>query len=128
MKRYIRYLLLPIFVVLLIFTGTCLISSNDIPSISTGLPWDKVAHFGMFFLLSLVNLVDYYKLCDGNPPLWRWLFWGFVIPMLYGGIIEILQEKYFGRSGEWLDFIADMLGSASATVFTLFMYKLFSHK
>lgn len=128
MKKSIRYLLLPIFVVLLIFTGTCLISTADIPSVSSGLPWDKVVHFGMFFVLSFVNLIDYYKLCDGRPPIWRWILWGFVLPVIYGGLIEILQENFFERSGDWLDFIADVLGSATATIFTLFMYKLFTDK
>lgn len=128
MKNYSRYLLLPIFVVLLIFTGTCLISSSSIPSVPSGLPWDKLVHFGMFFVLSFVNFVDYYKLCDGKPPILRWIFWGFVLPVIYGGVIEILQERFFDRSGDWFDFIADALGSASAMVLILFLHNLFARK
>lgn len=128
MKKYIRYLLLPIFVVLLIFTGTCLISSADMPNVPSGLPWDKVVHFGMFFVLSFVNFVDYYKLCDGKPPMWRWIMWGFVLPVFYGALIEILQGRYFGRSGEWLDLAADIAGSASAMALILFTHKLFTGK
>lgn len=92
------------------------------------LPWDKVVHFGMFFVLSFVNFIDYYKLCDGKPPMLRWIMWGFVVPVLYGGIIEILQERYFGRCGDLLDFVADALGSASAMVLIIFLYKVFSNK
>lgn len=128
MRKYYRYILLPIFVVLLIFTGTCLLSSSSIPSVPSGLPWDKVVHFGMFFVLSFVNFVDYYKLCDGKPPIWRWILWGFVLPVIYGGLIEVLQENFFNRSGEWLDFFADALGSASAMFIVLFFHNLFARK
>ncbi len=128
MRKYIRYVLLPVFVVILIFTGTCLIGSNDIPNMPSGLPWDKVVHFGMFFVLSFVNFVDYYKLYNGNPPLWRWIFWGFVLPIIYGGMIEVLQKNFFDRSGEWFDFVADALGSTSAMVIILFLHNLFRRK
>ena len=128
MKKYFRFILLPIFVVLLIFTGTCLISSSNIPEVPTVLPWDKVVHFGMFFVLSFVNFIDYYKLCNGKPPMGRWILWGFIVPVLYGGIMEILQERYFERSGDILDFAADALGSASAMVLILFLHKIFTNK
>lgn len=128
MKKYTRYLLLPVFVVLLIFTGTCLISSTSIPSVPSGLPWDKLVHFGMFFVLSFVNFVDYYRLCDGKPPMFRWILWGFILPVIYGGLIEILQENFFNRSGEWLDFVADASGSAVAMFLILYLHNLFSRK
>ena len=34
-----------------------------------------------------------------------------LVPIIYGGLIEIIQAEYFpGRSGDWYDFLADALG------------------
>lgn len=120
MKRYLRYILFPLVIVLIIFLGTCVLSGNDIPEMPTGIPWDKIAHFGMFFVLSAVSLFDYYRLHDGNPSRIRWIFWGLIVPVLYGGAIELMQENFFSsRSAEWGDFIADVLGSLTATVIAI---------
>lgn len=122
MKKYLRYIILPIMIGLLIFTATCLVQTDDIPQLPGTFAWDKLVHFGMFFLLSFVNFIDYYKLYNGKPQLFKWIFWGFVLPVIYGGIIEILQEYFFSRSGEWGDFIADFLGSLTAMLIILFLY------
>jgi VanZ family protein len=42
-----------------------------------------------------------------------WLLWliAMVVPMVYGGIIEIAQERWFApRTGEWMDWLADCIG------------------
>ena len=120
MKRYLRYIFLPLFVVLIIFLGTCVLSGNDMPEMPGGVPWDKIVHFGMFFVLSAVSLFDYYKLHDGEPSRIRWIFWGFVVPVIYGAAIEMMQKYFFSyRSAEWADFIADVLGSLTATVIAI---------
>ncbi len=38
--------------------------------------------------------------------------WGFLMPFLMGGLIEILQANCTNgrRSGDWLDFLADGIG------------------
>lgn len=121
MKKYYRYLLAPVVVGLLIFTATCLIQSDDIPNLPPIFPWDKAVHFGMFFVLSFVNFIDYFKLFDRRPDKRKWLFWGLILPVLYGGIIEILQEYFFSRSGDWIDFAADVLGSLTATAVVFYI-------
>lgn len=129
MKKYIRYIILPVVVGFLIFAATCLIKPDDIPSVPvvfTG--FDKIVHFGMFFVLSFVNFIDYYKLYDGKPRMNRWIFWGFVLPVFYGGAIELLQENFFSRSGEWADFIADLIGSLTAMILILYLYKKYWSK
>lgn len=120
--KYFRYIVLPVVIGLLIFTATCLIQSDDIPTLPGSFAWDKLVHFGMFFVLSFVNFIDYYKLYDGKPKFSKWIFWGFVLPVIYGGLIEILQEYFFSRSGEWGDFIADFMGSLVAMLIILFLY------
>lgn len=116
MKNYLRYIFFPLFIGFLIFVVTCLWSGSSIPRMPEGVPWDKLVHFGMFFTLSAVSYFDYYRLHDGNPIKLRWLFWCFLLPVVYGGVVEILQYEFIpSRSGDWMDFWADMLGSLSAT-------------
>lgn len=120
MNILLRYTLLPFIIGLLIFIGTCLIPSDQVPEMPAGIPWDKIVHFGMFFLLSAVSLYDYYKFHNNNPRLIRWLFWGFLVPVIYGGIIELLQMNFFSsRSAELVDWIADVLGSLVATILAI---------
>lgn len=124
MKTLLRYIFLPLLTVLLIFIATCLISSSQMPGMPQGIPWDKLVHFVMFFALSAVSLIDYYRLCKGNPPTLRWIFWGFFIPVLYGGGIELMQKYFFAsRSAEWADWFADILGSLVATVVVIIFLK-----
>lgn len=117
MRHLLRYIFLPLLMVVLIFIATCLIPSSDVPKMPEGVPWDKLVHFGMFFFLSAVSLIDYYRLHKKNPAMLRWIFWGFVIPVIYGGAIELLQGYFtMSRSAEWGDWIADILGSLTATI------------
>lgn len=125
MKNNIRYILLPAFIGIIIFIGTCLLGAEEIPEMPTGLAWDKLAHFGMFFTLSAINYIDYYLMCKGEFKVGRWVLWGFIIPVIYGGIIELLQKYFFvTRSAELADFIADILGSLAATLVAIyFIYR-----
>jgi VanZ family protein len=42
---------------------------------------------------------------------WRLYLITIVLPMLYGGAIEVIQEQWFApRSGEWMDWGADCIG------------------
>ena len=122
--KYIRRYTLPAIVGFLIFVVTCLLKPDDIPGMPQGIPWDKIAHFGMFFMLSAVIMYEYNRINNSNPPLLRWVFWGFVIPVLYGGAIEILQEFLFSyRGAEWGDRIADTAGSLTATLMAIFILR-----
>lgn len=123
MQNIFRRLLLPSAVIVLIFIGTCLLTPNDIPKLQGDIPWDKIVHFGMFFVLSAAALYNYYRLHEGQPSRVRWIFWGFLLPVCYGGLIEILQAKYFYRSAEWGDFVADTLGTVTALLIALFLSK-----
>lgn len=123
MKTLLRYTFLPFLTVLIIFIATCLLTPTNMPSMPEGLPWDKLVHFGMFFTLSAVSLIDYYRMHSGTPSKIRWIFWGFVIPVIYGGVIELMQKYLFAsRSAEFADWIADILGSLIATVVIVIFY------
>lgn len=115
MSSYIRYTLIPAIVALVIFYMTCIVNVDSIPGSESILQYDKIAHFGMFFVLSIAIYYDYYRLHHGKPNKFRWILYGLIVPVIYGGLIEVVQQNYFGRSGELMDFVADSLGSLSAT-------------
>ncbi len=125
MNSLLRYSILPLILGLLIFILTCLISSDNIPGMPEGLQWDKFAHFGMFFLLSIVIMYDYYRMHNKAPSRGRWIFWGLIVPVFYGGLIELLQKYFFStRSAEWGDWIADIAGSLIATIIAIIVFKI----
>lgn len=124
MKTILRYTTLPLLIVLLIFIATCLITSDQVPDMPKGVPWDKFVHFGMFFVLSAITFYDYYRLHKGNPSNLRWFFWGFIVPVFYGGVIELMQKYFFSsRGAEWGDWIADVIGSLTAFIMVIIILK-----
>ena len=59
-------------------------------------------------VLTLVLQWDSNRVGLRNGP--RWLVVA-LLPMLYGGLIEVIQEKYFyPRTGDWYDWLADSVG------------------
>ena len=124
MSSYIRYTLIPAILALVIFYLTCIVNVDSIPGSSRLFQYDKLAHFGMFFALSSAIYYDYYRLHHRKPNKLRWVFLGLIVPVIYGGLIEIAQENFFGRSGELMDFVADLLGSLTATAFAFFLINM----
>ena len=124
MKLLLRYTFLPLLTGFIIFIATCLVSPSQVPDMPGNILWDKLVHFGMFFFLSAVSMIDYYRMHGGNPHTLRWICWGFLVPVLYGGVIELLQKYFFAlRSAEWGDWIADILGSLTATVLIIIFFR-----
>ena len=120
MRSSIRYIIFPGLIALVIFYLTCIVDVDSIPVPEKMFQYDKLIHFSMFFALSIAVFIDYYLKHGGRPNGYRWLLFGLVIPVIYGGLIEIAQENFFSRSGDWYDFVADTMGSMSATIIALF--------
>ena len=120
MRSSIRYIIFPGLIALVIFYLTCIIDVESIPVPEKVFQYDKLVHFAMFFALSAAVFIDYYLKHKGKPNGYRWLLFGLVIPVIYGGLIEVAQENFFARSGDLYDFIADAMGSMSATIVALF--------
>lgn len=96
----------------------CAMPSQDIPNPGLNIPnMDKIVHFGMHFIMALLIIT----LLRGNTRMKRSQIMGVAIgfTFIYGGIIEILQAKYFNRGGDWLDELANLLGAITAC----FLYK-----
>lgn len=80
----------------------------------------------MYFILSilLVYPLEYYT------PLKRRVIYAITILMvfLYGGLIEILQQNYFHRSGEIADLAADVLGGIIGCLCYPYIKRFFPNK
>ncbi len=73
---------------------------------------DKWTHLAMYGLLALTIGLEHRK--SHRPASGRWLLvWGWVAPMLMGGLLELLQATCTGgqRNGDWLDFAANAVGA-----------------
>lgn len=80
----------------------CAMPSDDIPDPHWNIPHlDKVVHFGMYFVLSILlifPLEEYSCL-----KLSRIYLIAILVALIYGGGIEILQANFFNRSGDvWI--------------------------
>ncbi len=74
----------------------------------------------MYFGLSIVASFNYIYDRKGKIIILKLVAFAVLIPIVYGGLIEILQAEYFvDRGGDWYDFLADVLGSLSTLPFSL---------
>ena len=83
---------------------------------------DKWTHIVMYLALSLI--IGYERWRNNRKRTFRaQLFFIFILPVIMGGLLEILQATATGgrRSGEWLDFVADVSGSALALLICILL-------
>jgi VanZ family protein len=72
---------------------------------------DKIVHFGMYFLLMMVIIIEHRKQIRNIKK----LFLFSLFPLMYGILIEILQSTITTtRSGEFMDAVFDTLGIVAA--------------
>jgi len=77
---------------------------------------DKIVHFGMYFGLMLVIIVEHRRSITNN----RLLFFTSLIPFFYGIAIEILQSVFtISRSGSFFDVLSNSAGIIVALLFWL---------
>lgn len=84
---------------------------------------DKVVHFIMYWGFSITYCFDYYRrnmIMKESKAMWC----AFIAATILGGVIEILQANMaLGRSGEFIDFIADIAGAAVGVVMGRWMWQ-----
>lgn len=77
---------------------------------------DKWTHMVMYGVLSLVFWAEHLSK-HTQPSMLRLLVGGMVLPILMGGVMELMQAHLTTcRSGEWLDFVANSIGAIIATL------------
>lgn len=89
-------------------------------SAPTFLHSDKIVHFAMFFVLTAVLIYEFIKRHKKKSQTRKFLLVCILFPIALGGVIEIKQEIFFKpRSGEWLDWAADIAGVLAAWIIFL---------
>ena len=79
--------------------------------------FDKLVHFLMYAGLTAVLIWDFKKHRKSNSSLQFFVLVCIVFPILFGGIVEILQSAYFApRTGDWFDWLVDVSGVLCALV------------
>lgn len=90
---------------------------DDVPGI------DKLVHTAMYFVMAGLLWLEFYMgQKKTNAPIWHAWIGAFLCPLVYGGVVELLQQyctEY--RGGEWLDFAANSLGVILAAVAATFI-------
>ena len=81
-----------------------------LPHVAFADKWSHMLAYAVFGAALAWNLIK-----DKRDKLWVWIL-GIAIPVLYGGLIEILQGAFFyPRTAEWLDWLADIIGTIIGT-------------
>jgi VanZ family protein len=81
--------------------------------------------------LGLAGVASFNYIYDkkGHIIILKLIAFAILIPILYGGLIEIIQAEYFEeRSGDWYDFLADVLGALASLPFSLWFRRLLLNK
>ena len=78
---------------------------------------DKVVHVGMYLLLSGMLWAEFLRVSyRKDTPLWHAWVGALVCPILFSGVVELLQAYCTTyRGGDWLDFAANSLGALLAS-------------
>jgi len=108
------------FLVLIIIFVLCFLPGNTANEISFfNFPFfDKLVHFGMYFIFSFVLFSDLRS--DTELQKKQILLIILILTLFIGGSIEIIQNYFIPmRSGDWFDLLADLVGSL---IFILFYH------
>lgn len=88
---------------LALVTTASLMPADQLPPQAFNI-WDKAQHAAGFLVLTSAGLLAY------RLPAWRWA----LAMGLYGAVIELAQAASGWRTGDLLDWLADMTGVALA--------------
>ena len=114
MSKILRRYPVTLLFVAAIFTA-CLIPIPETP-LSDVQFIDKWTHTVMYLALGIVFWTEYYR-CRSTMRGMRLFIVAVVLPVLMGGLIEIMQATLTDcRSGEWLDFAADAVAEAARNI------------
>lgn len=90
---------------------------------------DKYVHILMYACLCMLVWGEYFYLHKHTKPT-TLLIGTVLIPIAMGGLVELAQAFCTGgrRSGDWLDFAADVVGVAVAAIIGLAIYILLARR
>lgn len=86
---------------------------------SGNLPFDKLAHVGMYGLQAYLLMNSFYRMGWQHPSP------AAAIGVLFGLLMEAVQGLFLPyRSAEWLDLLANVAGTGAGIVLYIFVYSL----
>ncbi len=114
--RFFRHYGLSICVALTILY-LCMMPGND-SNFDIKIPnMDKYVHAVMYFVLSFTISLNLYQEYTKYKSM-TMVMWAVVIPILFGGLIEVMQDKFtVSRTGDALDLVADAIGAILGYLF-----------
>ena len=123
-KKYPVSLLIILTVVYLSFFKPPSTDLSRIPNI------DKVAHMCMYLGMSGMLWVEFLRAHRRNDSsLWHAWVGAFVCPVLFSGMVELLQEYYTTyRGGDWMDFAANTTGALIASLASYYVLRPWMRK
>lgn len=118
-KKYPVSLFIILAVIYLSFFNPPSTGLNDIPHL------DKIVHVCMYFGMSGVLWLEFLRAHKrDHAPLWHAWTGAAACPVLFSGIVELLQEYCTTyRGGDWMDFIANTTGVVLASFIGYFILK-----
>lgn len=121
LKKYPVSLLVIAAVVYLSFFRPPSTDLDGIPNI------DKVVHVCMYFGMSGMLWFEFLRAHRrDHTPLWHAWIGAFLCPVLFSGVVELLQAYCTTyRGGDWLDFAANATGAVLASAVALVVRKRF---
>ena len=118
-KKYPVSLLIILTVIYLSFFKPPTTDLSNIPNI------DKIVHVCMYLGMSGMLWLEFLRAHQkGDSPLWHAWVGAFVCPVLFSGMVELLQEYCTNyRGGDWLDFAANTTGALIASLIGYFVLR-----
>ena len=118
-KKYPVSLLIILTVIYLSFFKPPTTDLSNIPNI------DKIVHVCMYLGMSGMLWLEFLRAHQkGDSPLWHAWVGAFVCPVLFSGMVELLQEYCTTyRGGDWLDFSANTTGALIASLIGYFVLR-----
>lgn len=93
---------------IILLTATSIPDTSSIDKLEVS---DKIKHLFAYFILTFMLTLWIHFKENTSPVLIKQVLYAIVIAALYGILDEIHQKFIPGRSGDFLDWIADLLGS-----------------
>ena len=118
-KKYPVSLLIILTVIYLSFFKPPTTELSRIPNI------DKIVHVCMYMGMSGMLWLEFLRARrKTDSPLWHAWVGAFVCPVLFSGMVELLQEYCTTyRGGDWLDFAANTTGAVIASLIGYFVLR-----
>lgn len=110
----------PTLLVAMVILYLSLASGSGLPKTHFHFPHaDKVVHLLMYFALSGIMTIDLRR--AGKPLRQAWLP-ALLIPIVYGGLIELIQPYFPPRSCELADWLSDAIGALLGTLLSNYLW------